>query len=151
MSQCLDCALTSVFVSWFDLSADDDGWKRHRTGGSGAKVTWPQFSIRGQKQTHLPRDWCSSLVPLYFFGHSGRCWAACTIFIKTVMWYCVTTLGHSYLSSTPVPFLDVAFPHSYFIHRAASSDSIWGNGLNPSHSFWGAVPSVWQPDPESPH
>lgn len=32
-------------------------------------------------------------------------------------------------------FVCVFFPHPYFIHLAASSDSIWGNGLNPPHSF----------------
>lgn len=57
----------------FALFVPADVWKRQRTWRSGAKVTWHQLCIRGQKQTHLPCDWCSSLVPLYLFGHSGRC------------------------------------------------------------------------------
>lgn len=97
---------------WFGLSSEDNGWKRHRGGGSGAKFTWPQLSIWGEKQTHLPCDWCSSLVPLYFFGHSGRCWATCAEFVKLVMWCCVTTFRpfvfvvhfRMYPSLTPIFF-----------------------------------------------
>lgn len=70
-SPCFCGGLTSGFRSDLIRQAEADGWSRRKTGGSGAKVTWPQFFIRGQKQTRLPRDWRPALVPLYFLGASG--------------------------------------------------------------------------------